>query len=129
MTDLLVCQSKNRLGMTDKHDTETCRLVVNFRDCQTCSIDRYVSFLDNVRHLSWVFKLEIVSYRITIWLLGNDGCCCIYVTLFVSLIITTGQPKLTWTICPPNLVCPAIARSQFTLSPSASLPIVINIRS
>lgn len=70
--------------MTNEHYPKTGRRVIHLRDRQTRSVDGDISLFDYIRHLNGIGELEIVSYRITIWLFGDDGRCCIYVTLLVS---------------------------------------------
>ena len=80
--------------MTDEHDTKTGRLVIHLRNRQTRSVDGDISLFDYIRHLNGIDEFEVVSYRITIWLFGDDGRCCIYMALMVSGAVSSPRVDL-----------------------------------
>ena len=94
-------------------------------DRQRRTVDRDVAFLNNVREVGCRFfrKLEDVSQRIAIGCNGLDFGRGIDVALVLAIRLEI-RALLTWTMCPPNRVCPAIALSQLTVLPSLSVPVV-----
>lgn len=80
-THLLVCQSQDRLRMTNQHDPKPGNLVVNLCNRKTSTVDRDVALFDNVHHHGRVREGEMVSDRIAVRLFRANGRCRIDVSL------------------------------------------------